>query len=729
VGRTAPVWVRVCAVLGLLLVTLASAAIAWPTVRGPEGQDPVALGVALGIGVAAALWPLLPGPVGRTTTIGWVQATAVGVMFWAGIVNAVVLVGLTTLLVVVVDVSRGAPTLARTSRLLGLGATVALAGLCLYVWELPAGQGLDSSSGAVLLLAAGVVVVLGSVLDTIARTAVRVHDRGTPWRVAVQAEAVGAAVAASHLLAAPMVGLALLHAPLLVLPLVLLLTAVELLGALGAASRTEALRDPLTGLANRRHLERRLTRAVASARTSGHGRAVPGQPGHARGGCALLLIDLDSFKEINDEHGHAAGDAVLQGVARRLRRVAGPQALVARLGGDEFAILLPQVRDREVAEQLAHRVRQALTEPIALPADGGAGTGPLLCGGSVGVALAPAHAVTPADLLERADAAMYTAKRNDGVAVHGDGGESHVESRREVVASLRRALDSRDVRLVYQPQVLLGAGPSTSPHGVEALLRWDDAARGPVPPDSFIPLAEQAGLIGRLTGVVLELALEQSAAWLRAGQRVPVAVNVSLRDLEDPGFADRTARAMVATGVPSSLLTLEVTERVLAGDLTTVGRTMERLHAMGVRLSLDDFGTGWSSLLLLRRLPVDELKLDRSFVSGVSSDGADEVVVRSVIGLAHELGLLVLAEGVEDAATMQVLAGLGCDAAQGWHVGRPMEPADAVAWFEAAGRRAGDGHPGGLGSGQVPGQVVGPVAGPVVAQPGERAGGRLRVVS
>lgn len=692
VSRTASLVRRALVVLALLLTTIACAVVSLPILRSPAPSQVLALVVAAGVGLLAAMWPLLPGAAGRTPTLGWVQATTVGVLFWAGAGPAVLLVGFVTLLTVVVDLGRRTATLPRTSRLLGLGATVAVATVCLQAWDLPVGAGVADPSGATSLLSAGLVVVLGVGLDTLARAAVRVHDTATTWRGAAQAETVAAAVSACHLLAAPLVGLSLLHAPLLVLPLVLLLTAVELLGALGAASRTEALRDPLTGLANRRHLERRLARAVAAATAPA--------PVAGRGGCALLVVDLDSFKQVNDEHGHGAGDAVLRVVARRLLAVAGGQAVVARLGGDEFALLLPHVRDREVAEQVAHRVRDALAEPVLLPV-GPAGAddhghtarparragelgAPLACGGSVGVALAPTHAATPGDLLARADAAMYAAKRLDGVAVHGDAGQSRPESRREVVAALRRALDERDVRLVYQPQVLLGVGGGTRAHGVEALLRWHDSDRGVVPPDSFIPLAEESGLIGRVTGLVLDLALEQSARWLRAGAHVPVAVNVSLRDLEDPGFADRAARAMVAAGVPSSLVTLEVTERVLAGDLSTVGQTMDRLHRMGVRLSLDDFGTGWSSLLLLRRLPVDELKLDRSFVQGIAHEPDDEVVVRSVLGLARELGLLTLAEGVEDEATLQLLMSMGCDAAQGYHVGRPLEAADALAWFTGA---------------------------------------------
>jgi diguanylate cyclase (GGDEF)-like protein len=449
-------------------------------------------------------------------------------------------------------------------------------------------------------------------------------------------------------------------------PLAMLLTVVPLLAIQFSANASrESQRisqcDDLTGLANRKHLVDQTRAAIAAAH-------------HGEISCALFLLDLDRFKEVNDVLGHPVGDEVLRRVADRLRASLRPDDVVARLGGDEFAILLRRVPDLETVWEVAEQVRVALDEPLVLD-------GQLLdLEASMGIALVPEHARDYEQLLSRADIAMYVAKADrTGIELYDaerDGGSA---SRLGVLGELRQGIERGQIELHYQPQCDARDGHL---RGVEALVRWRHPVRGLVPPDDFIPLAEQSGLMQRLTDVVLDLALAQSARWAEIGIETPISVNVSFRDLHDTRFTERLERRLAMHGVPPWKLTLEITERVLTADMRRAEGTLARLHTLGVRIALDDFGTGWSSLTLLRRLPVAEVKIDRSFVSRAAVVEDDASVVRSIALLSHDLGMIVVAEGVETELSWQAIRTLGCDVVQGWHVARPLTAQDVTTWIQ-----------------------------------------------
>jgi diguanylate cyclase (GGDEF)-like protein len=416
--------------------------------------------------------------------------------------------------------------------------------------------------------------------------------------------------------------------------------------------RHQATHDALTGLPNWELLRDLLAQGLVGG--------VDGEPE-----TALLLIDLDRFKEINDGLGHSYGDKLLCQVGPRLQSVLRDGDTVARLGGDEFAVLLPSVDGVAEAQAVAERLRQALHRPFDV--DGVA----LDVEASIGVVLAPWHGTDTEELLRNADIAMYAAKeRKAGAVVFQP--DQHVTApwRLTVLGDLRRALEGTDeLFLNYQPKYTLDGERI---EGVEALLRWQHPTEGLIPPDEFIPVAEGTGIILRLTERVLGLALAQMRQWLDAGHGVPVAVNLSTRCLLDAGLPELVQRLLARYRVPAELLRLEVTESAVMGDAARCLDVLQRLHDLGVRLSIDDFGTGYSSMAYLRRLPVDELKIDRSFVLGMTTTQQDAVLVRTAIDLGHNLGLTVVAEGVEGAEHVHALRALGCDIAQGYHYARPM---------------------------------------------------------
>jgi diguanylate cyclase len=429
-----------------------------------------------------------------------------------------------------------------------------------------------------------------------------------------------------------------------------------------ADSRRQALTDELTGLGNRRLLRRELQAAIAAARTEG-------------GRLAVLLLDLDAFKELNDTLGHRAGDLLLAQVGPRLAAGVPPGALLTRLGGDEFALVLPGVDGAEAALAVARAVRAALEAPYELE-----GVSARI-DGSVGVALFPDHGDDMDTLLQRADAAMYQAKqRRTGCALYAPERDAHGHEHLALVHELRTALERDELVLHFQPKAHARTGEVV---GVEALVRWQHPTRGLLGPHHFLGLAEQAGLMPRMTVRILHAALEQAAAWRRAGHDLAVAVNVSTVNLLDAALPDVVATALAAAGVPASRLTLEITEDTLMADPERAAAVLAELRALGVHVSLDDYGTGYSSLAYLRDLAADELKIDRSFVSGIAQDEALALIVRSTIDLAHGLGLRVVAEGIEDAGTWDALAALGCDIVQGYHLARPAPAAEIGAWLAA----------------------------------------------
>jgi diguanylate cyclase (GGDEF)-like protein len=426
-----------------------------------------------------------------------------------------------------------------------------------------------------------------------------------------------------------------------------------------ARLRRQATHDALTGLPNRVLLEDRIERALAAAARGPHELAV-------------LFIDLDRFKEINDTLGHSYGDELLRQVALRLSDVIRHEDTLARLGGDEFAVLLPNVQDRGTVQIVASRLRDALHRSFT------AGGTTLDVEASIGIALSPDHGTTTDDLLAAADIAMYSAKERKAGAVFFDPLDRvNTPSRLTVLGDLRRALETEDqLRLHFQPKYALDDERLI---GVEALLRWQHPERGNIPPAEFIEIAEGTGIILSLTQRVLRDALTQSRRWLDEGHRVPIAVNLSTRCLLDPAFPDLVIQMLAEHGVPAELLRLEVTESAVMSDPARATDILQRLHDLGVGLSIDDFGTGYTSMAYLRRLPVDELKVDRSFVLGMTENEHDAVLVRTAIDLGHNLGLTVVAEGVEQQAHVSALRTLDCDVAQGYHFARPMPAAEVTA--------------------------------------------------
>ncbi|MFJ9708071.1 putative bifunctional diguanylate cyclase/phosphodiesterase [Streptomyces sp. NPDC101234] len=472
-------------------------------------------------------------------------------------------------------------------------------------------------------------------------------------------------VAVALLGIAPLICVVAVAQPLLLPLFSIPLVALDSTLWIARARAEEQLRDPLTGLPNRQWLLERIWTALDDAERIG-----------ARS--ALMLIDLDRFRSVNDTLGHLAGDRLLLQIADRLRAALPRGAEAARLGGDEFAVLLPVADSTTSATRVARNLVTVLSSPLDL--DGLT----LVLEASAGVAVFPDHALDAEGLLRRADVAMYQAKRDrTGVEVYESKRDSNTPDRLGLLGDLRRALDAHEVQLHYQPKVRFDGQVA----GLEALVRWVHPERGKVPPDEFIAIAESSGLMPHLTEYVLETALGQVARWRAQGLRVPVAVNVSPRDVHTPGFAGLVAARLARHGVPAGALQLEITEHVLLEDPQRAADTLAGLHGHGVKMSLDDFGTGYSSLVHLRRLPVSELKIDRSFVARLAVDNEDAEIVRCTVDLAHSLGLLVVAEGVEDDETWERLRDLGCDAVQGWLVAAAMPPEETTAWLLARGSR------------------------------------------
>jgi diguanylate cyclase (GGDEF)-like protein len=410
-----------------------------------------------------------------------------------------------------------------------------------------------------------------------------------------------------------------------------------------------AYRDTLTDLPNRALLYDRLQQSVLAAHRSSNP-------------LTLLVMDLDGFKVVNDTMGHHAGDRLLQLVGSRLRATLREADTVARLGGDEFALILPST-DVAGALLAARKVLQELSLPFVVEGRS------LAVHASIGIARFPDHGWTAEMLLQKANVAMYLAKADaSGVAVYAPDRDHHTHRRLGFVTDLTQAMDEDEFFVEYQPILHLGTGRV---RGVEALVRWNHPQQGRLLPAEFIPLAEQTGLILPLTTLVLDTAMDN---FPKTEQSIPlsIAVNLSPRNLQDPELAQRVAERLRARGLAATSLTFEITENVIMSDPVRSMESLTRLHEMGVRLAIDDFGTGYSSLGYLRRLPVDELKIDRSFVIGLGT-GNDEVIVRSTIDLAHNLGLSVVAEGVESLAVQEQLRALGCDAAQGFFIGAPAD--------------------------------------------------------
>ncbi len=427
-----------------------------------------------------------------------------------------------------------------------------------------------------------------------------------------------------------------------------------------AALQHQALHDALTELPNRTLLSDRIRQSILLSRRNQ-------QP------LALLILDLDRFKEINDTLGHQYGDRVLQQAARRMRDALRESDTIARLGGDEFAVLLPRT-NVEQATHIAEKLLATVDAPFYV--DGQA----LHVGVSIGIALFPQHGDDEVMLLQRADVAMYVAKRNHlGYSLYDPLTDQHSLRNLALLGELRLAIDQNQLVLHYQPKVDMASGRI---YGVEALVRWNHPVHGLMSPDEFVPLAEQTGLIGALSEWVLTAGLEQCEANFSRHLDLHVALNMSVRNMQDREFPGKVRTLINDLCREPALIRLEITETAIMEDPIRALEALNMLSEMGVKMSIDDFGTGYSSLTHLKQMPVDELKIDQSFVRDMVEDESDAVIVRSIIDLAHNIGISVVAEGVHNRATYEMLKGLGCDAVQGYYIGKPMTAAELDAWLE-----------------------------------------------
>jgi diguanylate cyclase (GGDEF)-like protein len=415
-----------------------------------------------------------------------------------------------------------------------------------------------------------------------------------------------------------------------------------------------ATHDVLTGMPNRAALADQLSRTLSDGRRA-----------------AVLFLDLDRFKLVNDTHGHAVGDALLIALGRRLTAVVRPGDVVARFGGDEFVVLCSDAGEPDGALEIAQRLARALDEPFLVEGH------ELFVTGSVGVAIG-SPTDTPEDILRDADNAMYRAKEQGrpGYAFFDQGMRARSQRRLELEQELHVALERGEFRLEYQPAFEVASGRV---EGAEALIRWDNPLRGLVSPAEFIPIAEETGLVLPIGDWVLREACRQAAAWRRQlGRGVRVSVNIAARQLTRPGLAAQVLVALGEAGAEPGDLMLEITEHGVLEDFAAAYRHLQEVRALGVQVSVDDFGTGWSSLSYLQRLPVDELKIDRSFVATLGVDGPSMAIVGSLVDMAHALGLRVVAEGVETADQLAELRRLRCDAVQGYLLARPGRPETVI---------------------------------------------------
>jgi diguanylate cyclase (GGDEF)-like protein len=421
-----------------------------------------------------------------------------------------------------------------------------------------------------------------------------------------------------------------------------------------------AMYDHLTGLPNRLLFQDRATQAIVAAGREGTD-------------VAVMILDLHRFKEVNDTLGHDRGDELLQEVGPRLQGAIRAADTVARLGGDEFAVLISGLRGETEPQEVARKLTEALDGSFLIH------DVEIAVGGSIGIARYPHDGDDAETLLRRAEVAMYVAKAaRDPYQLYRPEQDTYSTERLALVAELRRAIDQEDLWLSFQPKVDL---ERSAVIGMEALVRWAHPTRGQIFPDAFIPVAEHSGLIRRLTSYVLEHAIQQVRTWRAEGIDLPVSVNLSVRDLLDPTIVEEVRRRLDEAGVPADRLKLEITESSMMDQPERALETLRALAEVGVELAVDDFGTGYSSLAYLQRLPVKELKIDRSFVMHLVANASDAEIVRSTVDLGHNLGLSIVAEGVEDEAAMTFLVEVGCDIAQGFYIAKPMPAAEVPAWL------------------------------------------------
>ena len=469
-----------------------------------------------------------------------------------------------------------------------------------------------------------------------------------------------AGVAGASLALAPVVVVAAEHSLPLILVLLLPIVALYKGGRQAALSEYQALHDDLTKLPNRVLLHDRIHQSILGVERE-------------KTLVAVMLMDLDRFKEVNDTLGHHSGDLLLQQIGPRLRSILRESDTIARLGGDEFAILLPNVLDRPAAVQVADKIKRALDLPFEIQGL------KLNIEASVGIAFAPDHGRDVDTLIQRADVAMYVSKGSgSGYAIYTPEQDRHSPNRLLLVGQVRQAMEDQEISLYYQPKADLITGQVK---GVEALVRWNHPERGLLSPDEFIPMTENTGLIEPLTLYLIEAAVRQCRVWRDAGMELVVSVNVSARSLLDHELPGQVEALLQRWNLPAGSLRLEITESTIMEDPVRALAVLDAIHKKGIGLALDDFGTGYSSLSYLKRLPVDELKIDKSFVTHMHTDDDDAVIVRSTIDLGRNLGLEVVAEGVETKEHWDQLTELGCDLAQGYYLSRPIPAGEFVQWM------------------------------------------------
>jgi diguanylate cyclase (GGDEF)-like protein len=537
--------------------------------------------------------------------------------------------------------------------------SVAAAGAALGALGYEPGMLVAPVVGRDLLLVAAAAGSLLAVNNALLAVVIALGEQASPLRVLAQDLRFKLTSGGVLLALAPVVVIIANHS-LLLIPVLLVLGLRAAPGHRGPRAERElaARRDPLTKLANRLLFQESIDWAIDEA--DGQGRF------------AVFLLDLDRFREINDTLGHGAGDRVIVEAGERLRAALPEEAILARVGGDEFGVLVPAATEPDLAE-VTRALDGAFSSPFVVDSL------PLSVGVSTGLVHHPEHGQDAETLLQRADVALYVAKEgHKGLETYHADRDRHSHRRLTLISDLQAAIENGQLHLHYQPKVDALDGVVT---GVEALVRWRHPEHGPVSPDEFIPLAEATGLIGPLTEQVLTEALEQCALWRRSGFALDMAVNLSAQNLLEPGLCDKVASLLEAWEVEPGWLDLEITESSVMTDPEHALAVLEELAGLGVRLTIDDFGTGHSSLSYLRRLPVSQVKIDRSFVSGAGVNPEDAAIVQATVYLAKSLNMEVVAEGVEDAEAWTMLTRLGCDRIQGYHIAKPMEAQNLTLWL------------------------------------------------
>ena len=521
-----------------------------------------------------------------------------------------------------------------------------------------------------VLIVVGALLLAGSL-----RPAWLIHrhslDTGRPWKVLFYLIVffIGGYAGVAWLIAPPIGVMELIVAAVLfagscfvVIVMRLSLATIRRLAAFAAEERYRALHDELTELPNRTLFAEHIERTISGA------------PGRGRRS-AVFIMDLDRFKEINDTLGHYYGDQLLKRIAPRLRAEVGDSAMVARLGGDEFGVFLAQTEGPEESIQLAGRILRALEQSIWVEGH------QLNVNISIGIAFFPDDGRSSDQLIKKADVAMYLAKqRNVGFMVYDPSQDQHTITRLALMGDLRRAIERQALQLHFQPQVNIKTGRVD---GVEALVRWQHPEQGLIPCTDFISLAEQTGVIRPLTQWVLNAALCQYAQWVQAGVTLTISINLSVKNFQEPDFVHNIEQALKRWNVPPHRLRLEIVESAMMQDPHYVRRIILQLSALGVLFSIDDFGTGYSSLAYLKQMPVSEIKIDKSFVAEMATDEDSGVIVRAIIDLAHNVGLKVTAEGVENRDVLDLLEILRCDTAQGNHVSPALSSDELLEWLDA----------------------------------------------